>query len=335
MLLREMIEIYSPTGSTDILVDFLIGWAGRRGFHAHKDEVGNFIAEKGEGKTILLVGHLDTVAGEIPIRVEGKRLYGRGVVDAKGALACFLEAAHAVKRGRIVVVGTIDEEGDSKGAQNILNKYNPNFIVIGEPSGWSNLNIGYKGRINLLYTNEKSKEHTSSPNPNCIEEAMAFFNGMRKFCDSFNEGKTLFEQLGMKLLSINSEEDGFTQKTKMTMNFRIPPHFDIEKMRSHAEKCKCNASLHYSHYEEPVRAGKDNKLVKAFMKAIRLNGGKVSFKLKSGTSDMNILQKYNVPMVTYGPGDSTLDHTPFEHLDVGEYEKAVEVLKMVLEEILG
>jgi len=64
------------------------------GFHVHRDEVGNVIGEIGEGSpVVLLCGHMDTVEGEIPVRVEDGQLYGRGSVDAKGPLAAMIMAA--------------------------------------------------------------------------------------------------------------------------------------------------------------------------------------------------------------------------------------------------
>ena len=43
---------------------------------------------------------------------------------------------------------------------------------------------------------------------------------------------------------------------------------------------------------------------------------------------MNILgQSIKVPMVTYGPGDSHLDHTKDEHIKIEEYLDAINILK--------
>jgi LysW-gamma-L-lysine carboxypeptidase len=55
------------------------------------------------------------------------------------------------------------------------------------------------------------------------------------------------------------------------------------------------------------------------------------FKYKTGTSDMNIVAPHwKVPMVAYGPGDSTLDHTPNEHVEIPEFLKAIEALRIAL-----
>jgi LysW-gamma-L-lysine carboxypeptidase len=35
-------------------------------------------------------------------------------------------------------------------------------------------------------------------------------------------------------------------------------------------------------------------------------------------------------MLAYGPGDSALDHTPHEHIDLAEYARAIAVLTAAL-----
>jgi LysW-gamma-L-lysine carboxypeptidase len=60
-------------------------------------------------------------------------------------------------------------------------------------------------------------------------------------------------------------------------------------------------------------------------------GGKPGFVVKTGTADLNIVAPvWNCPAVAYGPGDSSLDHTPDEHIVLEEYQKAVNVLAEVL-----
>ncbi|NIU62369.1 MAG: M20/M25/M40 family metallo-hydrolase, partial [Pseudomonas stutzeri] len=61
-------------------------------------------------------------------------------------------------------------------------------------------------------------------------------------------------------------------------------------------------------------------------------GGKPRFKLKTGTSDMNVVgPAWGCPIVAYGPGDSALDHTPREHIEIEEYQRGIEVLARALE----
>jgi LysW-gamma-L-lysine carboxypeptidase len=46
---------------------------------------------------------------------------------------------------------------------------------------------------------------------------------------------------------------------------------------------------------------------------------------------MNVVAPYwKCPMVAYGPGDSSLDHTPQEHVEIDEYRRSIDVLESVL-----
>jgi LysW-gamma-L-lysine carboxypeptidase len=66
----------------------------------------------------------------------------------------------------------------------------------------------------------------------------------------------------------------------------------------------------------------------------RRAGGQPGFVLKTGTADLNIVAPaWGCPAVAYGPGDSTLDHTPDEHLPLEEYRNAVEVIRSVLKRL--
>jgi len=63
-------------------------------------------------------------------------------------------------------------------------------------------------------------------------------------------------------------------------------------------------------------------------------GVKPRFKLKTGTSDMNVVGPiWQCPIVAYGPGDSSLDHTPEEHIVLEEYQKAIETVRTVISEL--
>jgi LysW-gamma-L-lysine carboxypeptidase len=80
-----------------------------------------------------------------------------------------------------------------------------------------------------------------------------------------------------------------------------------------------------------VRCPKNTPVVRALLRAIRDRGGEPTFKLKTGTSDMNVVcPAWGVAGVAYGPGDSHLDHTPREHVVVDEYLKAIDVLEQSL-----
>jgi LysW-gamma-L-lysine carboxypeptidase len=80
---------------------------------------------------------------------------------------------------------------------------------------------------------------------------------------------------------------------------------------------------------EPFEVNKASPLVHVLSSSVRKVLNKPATLLhKTGTGDMNILGKaMNLPIVTYGPGDSHLDHTLDEHIEIKEYLDAIEVYK--------
>jgi LysW-gamma-L-lysine carboxypeptidase len=86
-------------------------------------------------------------------------------------------------------------------------------------------------------------------------------------------------------------------------------------------------------HEQAWRGDRNNVLVRSFLAGLRTvdASAKLGFVLKTGTSDMNVVgPAWRCPIVAYGPGDSSLDHTPNEHLPVDEYWKAVNVIEQTL-----
>src|SRR5437867_13336497 len=92
-LLEEMLSIPSPSTQERQLGQWLVSRLRSMGFAARRDEAGNVVAFWGSGpREVVLLGHIDTVPGFIPVRRDGDRLFGRGAVDAKGPLAAAITA---------------------------------------------------------------------------------------------------------------------------------------------------------------------------------------------------------------------------------------------------
>ncbi|MEW6421370.1 MAG: M20/M25/M40 family metallo-hydrolase, partial [Deinococcota bacterium] len=114
-LILGAVAIPSVSGQEAQVAAFLTGWMNARGFRVHIDEAGNAVGERGNGSlTVVLLGHIDTVPGEIPVRVEGNRLYGRGSVDAKGSFCAFVAAVAALpepalRGARFICIGATEE----------------------------------------------------------------------------------------------------------------------------------------------------------------------------------------------------------------------------------
>ena len=340
-LLKGLLNQYSPSEQERPAVEYLVGEMERRGFKAYADDVGNAVGVMGEGeREILLLGHIDTVPGMIDIRREGDTLYGRGAVDAKGPLSTFVAAATRAAeqippdRLRIVVVGAVEEEAaTSRGARHILTQRNPDYVVIGEPSRWDRITLGYKGRLLLDYLHRREVSHTAGRNASVCEELVDFWQNIKGYADDYNEDKDrMFATINPSLRRISSENDGLIEEVEATMGFRLPLELDVEAMKcTFVNLAPPDSVITFYAEEQPFRADKNTSLSRAFRVAIRDAGGKPAFKVKTGTSDMNVVGSvWNRPIVAYGPGDSNLDHTPHEHIRLQEYGQAIVVLTDVL-----
>jgi len=129
------------------------------------------------------------------------------------------------------------------------------------------------------------------------------------------------------LRRMESGSDGFEEWARLQVGLRLPPGLERSALeRMLAEVVNGDAYL-IEDFIPAYRAEKNTPLVRAFLAAIRAQGGRPAFTLKSGTSDMNLAAPaWGCPSLVYGPGDSSLDHTPQEHILVEEYLKAVDVL---------
>ena len=314
---------------------------------AFMDEAGNAVGLMGKGgRQVILLGHIDTVQGEIPVLVENNVLYGRGSVDAKGPLASFADAVAKVGRRddwQFVVIGAVEEERDSEGARFAANQYKPEYAIIGEPNQWDRVALGYKGSAWANVTVKCEQAHSASGEETAAEAAVYVWLKIKAYAESFNADKQkTFDKLLLTLRGMESDSTDFEQWARLKVGVRLPVEVSPQEWY-----VKLNEILKvYKNFEvlvEPTGFAipawgceKNTPLVRAFLTGIRSQGGDPRFVYKTGTADLNIVAPaWKCPAVVYGPGDSALDHTPNEHLDLGNYQKAVDVLSAALIKITG
>jgi LysW-gamma-L-lysine carboxypeptidase len=331
-LLVDLVSIPSPTGeereAAKRLVDF---------FEAHDrevwiDAVGNVRAPADDAA--LLTSHIDTVPGDIPVEVEetgdDEILWGRGSVDATGPLAAM--AAAAVRTG-VSFVGVVGEEIDSTGSRYLVDDRDepPAAVVNGEPSGADGITLGYRGLIAGTYVATSESGHTSRPDPNAIQHAVRWWSAVEEYFEG-DEYEPVFEQVTTKPVDIEGgvSEDGLSVETTMDVQLRVPPSLDVGTVREAAEAKLEVGTVTWKDKVPPVMMSPRTEVARAFRVAIREDGGDPRLVRKTGTSDMNIYAgAWDCPMVTYGPGNSDLDHAPDERLPLSEFDRSVSILERV------
>ena len=341
-LLHGLVGIPSVSGTEAEAVAYLREEMAARGMTILDDEAGNAIGTIGDGdRHIVLLGHIDTVPGEIPVRVEDDVLWGRGAVDAKGPLATFVAASTALADtgdARITIVGAVGEETiGSLGAHAVSEWPAPEFCIIGEPSGWDAVCLGYRGTLSLFYMLRRSARHTAGPGESVAEEAVAFWNALQAEIDIRNAGTAnTFTAIGPSLRKIMTTSDGLNDVVEMSIGLRLPPAINAAELITTVRELAGDAEITVDGVQQGYRTTKRSKLIPPFLRGIRAEGGEPGFTLKLGTSDMNVVGPvWGCPIVAYGPGDSSLDHTPDERLELDEYLKAVRVLTGVLTSLAG
>ncbi|NLX42590.1 MAG: [LysW]-lysine hydrolase [Chloroflexi bacterium] len=341
-LLRRLVEIPSISGFEEPAVTALVQAMSQLGFDASIDGAGNAVGTIGSGtRTVLLLGHIDTVPGRVPVSIEDGWLTGRGAVDAKGplmAMVCAAARVHPLRNLRVIIVGAVEEESaSSRGARFVAEHLaQPDLVVIGEPSRWNRITLGYKGRLLVDYELRRNMSHTAGPRRSVCESAVAYWEQLQAYAEHFNADRSgLFDRLDPSLRSIQSSSDGLSESVEMRIGLRLPHGLEVESLRALLEDAwASDAKVRLSGIEKPFRAESRNVLTGAFLAAIRAEGGRGAFVNKTGTSDMNVLgPHWSVPIVAYGPGDSSYDHTPEERIELDEYLRGIRVLSGVLQRL--
>lgn len=343
-LLADLVSIPSPSGDEAEAATHLAAFFEAQGREAWVDDAGNVRAPGDD--SVLLTSHIDTVPGEIPVRieqgneglgVEGPVLWGRGSVDATGPLAAM--AVAAVETGASFV-GVVGEETDSRGARHLLeDREAPEAVINGEPSGWDAITLGYRGIVGGDYTVSTPAGHGARPDANAIDHATAWWERVRAAVDESNGQK---DDGGFDTITATAEsidgglaDDGTAVTASMATRFRVPPSETPDSVRAVVEGCLETGEIEWGQSIPPQVSSPRGSVPAALRKGIREAGGEPTHLHKTGTADANLYAAgWDVPVATYGPGDASLDHAPDERLPLEEFDRAVAVLSTACEQRL-
>ena len=352
-LLTNLLGIYSPSGKEQSIANFLALEMKKLGYQVGIDAIGNVIGVVGDGEpTILLCGHMDTVAGYLPLRVEEGKIYARGAVDAKGPLAAMVMAAAELARdpafkgkGKILVAAVVEEEATSRGVKHLITQgIKADYAMFGEPSGAENITVGYKGQIQLRLTCQTETGHASTPwlYENALEKAYEVWQQVKNASayPSLDPSESPFNALTACLVKVTGGRATSVVpfEAEMNIDIRVPIQFTTAQVFEQIQKIiakyqaanpKVDVKATVLDTVEPFEVNKSSPLVHVLSSSVRKVLNKPATLIrKTGTGDMNILgHAMNLPIVTYGPGDSHLDHTVDEHIDIAEYLACIEVYK--------
>jgi LysW-gamma-L-lysine carboxypeptidase len=350
-LLQKALELYTPSRSEAALANMIKDkCTNELGFEqVNIDSVGNVIASKGSGEPrILLCGHMDTVPGQVPVRVEDGYFYGRGASDAKAPLIAMLLAASEFPKqaGTVIFAGVVDEEGNATGVKQLVkSKIGVDYAMFGEPSGIDNITIAYKGRLAIrLSCDVGDSAHASAPwlARNSVEEMYDFWRAIKSEIERVGTAESKASSISCTLTEISggSSHNVTPQKCKITIDMRIPTVTTCQNVldivdgviaRTTKEK-GMKATYRIEDRTDPFEADHSSPLVRALSLGILdVRKSRPTLLRKTGTGDMNVLgNTFKIPVVTYGPGDPHASHTADERVNIEEYVSSIEVFSRAL-----
>jgi acetylornithine deacetylase len=147
-LLHRLLDIYSPSGKEEEILEFLHGYLKRHGLPVSRQAVNdnryNLIVMPPETNIgLALIGHLDTVVAydldHYACEEKGDLIRGLGAADMKGNCAAMVEAYLAfwenyLSRPPVALALVVGEEEEGDGAERLMEDYHYAWAVIGEPT---------------------------------------------------------------------------------------------------------------------------------------------------------------------------------------------------------
>lgn len=321
-LLEALVAAYSPSGkeapAAEVLAQHLPEW----GMTVRQDDVGNVIARTGAPDPavphVVLLGHIDTVPGELEVRWAGDVLHGRGAVDAKGPLVSHAIAAASIPPSApldVTLVGAVGEEATSRGARHLLETLEaPDAFVVAEPTGLSTVGLGYKGRLVGRLVAGARPAHAAEPSPTAPERLIEAIDALTAWTDN-PKRDVGFDETTLRVTDVASRRGPDQEEATASLDLRYPGSRPGHKALSAC--LPADVELEIDEALPAVEADPRTPLATALRGALLARDREPRAAVKTGTSDWNVVaDAWSGPAVAYGPGDPALDHTPDERVSL-------------------
>ena len=172
----------------------------------------------------------------------------------------------------------------------------------------------------------------------CSRRGICYLPANNEMSLKHKNEKSWFYSLTSSLTQIKGGSEFSTIPSRCTMhiNMRIPPStslsFIINEIkriiRNYEIKGKITVSMEVIDSCPPYEADKNSLLVRSIAYGIRQVTKKQAVLVRrTGSGDMNLFGSARLtPVITYGPGDSHLDHTSNEQISIKEYINSIQIL---------
>jgi putative selenium metabolism hydrolase len=367
-LLQKLIQIRSYTGEEKEIVEFIIEKMKEYGFdEAYSDRLGNAVGRIGNGPVkILFDAHIDTVKvteseeWQYP-PFEGKiindKIYGRGAIDEKPAIAGYLMAGKAIKQHfgnetlpfTLYIVGSVlEEDYDGYPLWHIVKNegIKPDFVLLGEPSGLQ-VCRGQRGRMELKIETFGRAAHGAHNKLgiNAIYKMAPIITGIEKLDqqlpakEPLGKGSITVSQVSTRAPSLCSVPDYAQIHIDRRLTINENQESVINELEKIIENSGVDAKISTYKYSGVSWTGikfgqeayfptwifeEDHPLVQAGLKtAEQVLGKPAKSKFWAfSTNGVATAGHLGIPTIGFGPGREELSHSTQEELPLDELLKA-------------
>jgi succinyl-diaminopimelate desuccinylase len=336
-LAAHLVDIPSVSGEEGPLADAVeAALRSRPHLTVHRD--GNAIVARttlGRPERVVLAGHLDTVpiAGNVPSRLDGSRLYGCGTTDMKSGVAVQLRLAAgliAPARDVTYVFYDCEEVAADRNGLLRLSRHSPellagDFAVLMEPSS-AEIEGGCQGTLRARVTVTGKRAHTARSwmGRNAIHEAGPILDVLRGYTAREPDVDGLRYHEGLNAVAISGGVAGnvVPDECAVTVNYRFAPDRDGEQAADFVRSLFSAWPVTVLDVAEGARPGLDHPAAAAFVAA---TGGTARAKL--GWTDVARFAALGIPAVNYGPGIAEIAHTADEYVPVEQIAQCEDRLR--------
>jgi succinyl-diaminopimelate desuccinylase len=327
-LTAHLVDTPSVSGEEGPLTDAIEG-ALRSLPHliVHRD--GNAIVARttlGRPERVILAGHVDTVpvAGNLPSRVEGSRLFGCGTTDMKSGVAVQLRLAASLTspvRDVSYVFYDCEEVAADRNGLLRLSRHSPellagDFAVLMEPSS-GEIEGGCQGtlRAEVIVPGQRAHTARSWMGRNAIHEAGAVLDVLRGYTPREPEVDGLRYHEGLNAVGIRGGVAGnvVPDECAVTVNYRFAPDLTGEQAADFVRSVFSAWPVKVLDVADGARPGLGQPAAAEFVAVV---GGTPRAKL--GWTDVARFSALGIPAVNFGPGISEIAHTAGEYVEISK-----------------
>jgi len=265
---------------------------------------------------ILLNGHIDVVGGEaeqFKPKIIKNKLYGRGSIDMKGAVAVFMVLMKKIiqekmdKKVMLMLVG--DEEIPNVATTDyLINNLNlrPKFTIVGEETDFD-IVTSQKGNLNIKVEAKGRSVHSAFPEKgvNALEKCIKFYEGINNL-KSFKEKTDYANTIALTYLRGGEAINSIPNSAQMGINIRLISKKTLNEINNYINKYKnrvktgFNIKTYYSGsmMEDVTKQEQIKQLKKAITEVVRLKPKQTK---TSTSSDARYFSSKKMPVVVFGP----------------------------------